>query len=204
MPSELYLAFIAASVVLILMPGPNVAVIVANSVSQGTRYGLITVAGTSSAMVVQLGVTVLGLSSLLTLFADWFEWLRWLGVLYLLYLGIRAWNAPSAVSSNVEADRKTPRQTFQRGFLVSLTNPKTLLFYGALLPQFVGPSGDRTTQLLTLAATFLVIAVSLDCTWAVVSGRLQPRLQLQGKLLNRVTGGLLVSAAGALALTRRP
>jgi homoserine/homoserine lactone efflux protein len=204
MQTELYVAFIAASILLILMPGPNVAVIVSSSVAQGTRYGLITVAGTSSAMVFQLAVTVLGVSGLLAVFADWFEWFRWLGVVYLLYLGIRAWSADGAGASRIAASGKSPRQTFARGFLVSLTNPKTLLFYGALLPQFVDPTGDRTAQLLTLAVTFLAIAVCLDSTWAIVSGWLRPKLKLHGTTLNRITGGVLVSAAAGLALARRP
>src|SRR5215475_12367154 len=96
MPLHLYLAFIAASILLILMPGPNVAVIVASSISRGARYGLLTVAGTSSAMVIQLGIMVLGISGVLNFFANWFEWLRWLGVIFLFYLGVQAWRSPAS------------------------------------------------------------------------------------------------------------
>jgi homoserine/homoserine lactone efflux protein len=204
MPLHLYLTFITASVILILMPGPNVAVIVANSVSRGPRYGLLTVAGTSSAMVVQLGVTVLGISGVLTLFAHWFEWFRWLGVFYLFYLGVQAWRSSDSRAIKTARPGKTPRQTFMRGFFVSLTNPKTLLFYGAFLPQFVSQSEDRTMQLLILAATFLVIAVCLDSLWALGSGWLQKTIKLESKLWSRITSGTLFSAAGALALARRP
>jgi len=87
---ELYLAFIASVAVLILVPGPNVALIIADSIAHGPRYGLITVAGTASAMVLQLAVTTLGLGALLSVLADWFEWIRRVGVAYLAYLGIRA------------------------------------------------------------------------------------------------------------------
>jgi len=75
-------------------PRPNVSLIVANSIAYGTRYGLLTLAGTSAAMVLQLAFTVLGLTALLGAMATWFEWLRWLGVVYLLWLGIRQWRAP--------------------------------------------------------------------------------------------------------------
>src|ERR1700687_4704910 len=91
---ELYLTFVAATAILILIPGPNVALIVANSVAYGTRFGLLTVAGTSSAMVLQLALTALGMTALLGTLATWFEWIRWIGVFYLLWLGVRQWRAP--------------------------------------------------------------------------------------------------------------
>ena len=94
MPLDLYLAFVLACVVLIVIPGPNVALIVANSVAHGARFGLLTVAGTSSAVVVHLTLTVLGASAVLALLAASFDWLRWLGVAYLVWLGIAAWRAP--------------------------------------------------------------------------------------------------------------
>jgi homoserine/homoserine lactone efflux protein len=199
MPLHLYLAFIAASVILILMPGPNVAIIVASSISRGARYGLLAVAGTSSAMVIQLGVMVLGISGVLHFFANWFEWFRWLGVFDLFYLGSRA-------SGPIETATlgKTPRQIYLRGFFVSLTNPKTLLFHGAFLPQFVSEPQNRTMQLLILAATFLFLAVCLDSLWALGSSWLQRKIKLQSRLWSRISGGTLFSAAGALALARRP
>src|SRR5215475_1896617 len=95
MSAELYLAFVAACVILIVIPGPNVALIVANSVAHGARYGLLTVAGTSSAVVVHLALTVLGASAVLAFLAASFDWLRWLGVAYLVWLGIATWRAPA-------------------------------------------------------------------------------------------------------------
>ena len=92
---DLYLAFIAATAVLMLIPGPNVALIVANSVAHGTRFGLLTVAATSSGVVVQLTLTVLGATALMNFLAASFDWLRWAGVAYLVGLGIAAWRAPA-------------------------------------------------------------------------------------------------------------
>ena len=201
---ELYPAFIATSVILILMPGPNVAVIVSSSISCGVHYGLLAVAGTSSAMVIQLGLMVLGISGVLNFFANWFEWLRWLGVFYLFYLGVQAWRSPVYGTAEAAPQGKTPRQIYMRGFFVSLTNPKTLLFYGAFLPQFVDESQNRTMQLLILAATFLVLAICLDSLWALGSSWLQRRIKLRTGLWSRITSGTLFSAAGALALARRP
>ncbi|MDZ4868914.1 MAG: LysE family translocator [Alphaproteobacteria bacterium] len=203
MPLELLLAFAAASVLLALMPGPNVAVIVANSVAYGPRYGLLTVAGTSSAMVPQLAIVTLGLSAALSIMAEWFEVVRWVGVVYLVYLGVEAWRAPPP-NLNAIAQPKSPAAIYARGVLVSLTNPKTLLFFGAFLPQFVDPQRDATTQLATLSLIFFAIAVTVDCSWALLAGKVRPAIARFGRWTNRVTGGVLLTAAATLALARRP
>ena len=201
---SLYVAFIVASAALIAVPGPNVAVIVANSVRHGSRYGLVTVAGTTAAMVLQLAVTVAGLSGFLALAAHGFELLRWVGVLYLVYLGIAAWQAPTENLGAVEAQNISARQMFVRGFLVSLTNPKTLLFYAAFLPQFVSISGDPTTELVLLSATFVGIAVLLEGCWALAAARVGHLLGAGSHIANTLTGGVLLAAAAGLAVMRRP
>lgn len=204
MTPELFGAFVAATVVLILVPGPNVALIVANSISHGPRYGLVTVAGTSSAMVIQLAFTVLGLTGMLALMAVWFEWLRWLGVAYLVYLGITTWCAPATDLKGAKPLAKSAREMYLRGMIVSLTNPKTLLFYAAFLPQFVSTEHDQAWQLTLLAVTFLFIAMVLDSAWALLAHRASRVFGLSGRLLNRLSGGLLLTAATGLALVRRP
>jgi threonine/homoserine/homoserine lactone efflux protein len=203
MSLELYLAFVAATAILILIPGPSVALIVANSVAHGPRYGLVTVAGTAVAVVVQLILTVAGMTTFLTVMANWFEWLRWIGVAYLLYLGFRAWRAPAVDLTKAKPEARSARGIFLRGSLVALTNPKTLLFYGAFFPQFVSVEGNLMTQLILLAATFLVIEVTLDSCWALLAGRFRAVLAVNGKLRNRLTGGLLMGAGAGLALAHR-
>ncbi len=204
MPLDLYLAFIAACVVLIAIPGPNVALIVANSVAHGARYGLMTVAGTASAMVLQLALVVLGASALLGMLANLFDWLRWLGVAYLVWLGVRTWRAAATDLVDARAEPRSMASIFSRGFAVSLTNPKTLLFYAAFLPQFVGTGdGEATYQLLLLAGTFLAVAVLLDGAWALLASRLRPLLQARARLRNRITGGLLIGAGIGLAFARK-
>ena len=203
MSLELFLAFVAATVVLILIPGPNVALIVANSIAHGVRYGLLTVFGTSSAMVVQLALTVLGTTALLTALAGWFEWIRWAGVAYLVYLGVRSWRAAPVDLTRTGPQPKSARAIWLRGFVVSMTNPKTLLFYGAFLPQFITPGDHAASQLVLLSVTFLVLAVLLDSCWALLAARFRVALSVNGRLRNRLTGGLLVGAGVGLALARK-
>lgn len=197
----LYLGFVAAVIGLCLIPGPNVAFIVANSLSYGPRFGLLTVAGTSSAIVVQLVPTVLGLSALMTKASGVFGVLRWVGVAYLLFIAWRAWTTKTEDLADVSAAPR-PGRIYARAFLISLTNPKTLLFYGAFFPQFVSPRLPATPQFLVLSATFLLLAVLLDGSWAVMAARARGFLLRMGRLRHRLTGGLLALAAAALATVR--
>jgi len=199
----LYLGFVLATAILILIPGPNVSLIVANSIAYGTRYGLLTVAGTSSAIVVQLGLTTLGLTATLDLLAAWFEWVRWLGVAYLLYLGFRQWRAAPVDLTRIPPQPRSVRAIALRGFLISLTNPKTLLFYGAFFPQFLSPDAPIGPQVAALSLTFLAIAAGLDSAWALLAGRVRGVLAIRGRLRNRLSGGLLIGAGIGLALAHR-
>ena len=203
MPVSLYLGFVVASVVLILIPGPNVSLIVANSIAYGTRYGLLTVVGTSSAIVMQLALVALGLTATLDILAGWFEWIRWIGVAYLLYLGFRQWTATPIDLTRIRPQPRSFRAIALRGFLISLTNPKTLLFYGAFFPQFLARDLPIGPQVALLSLTFFVIAAGLDCGWALLSGRVRGLLAIRGRLRNRLSGGFLMCAGIGLALARR-
>lgn len=203
MSIELYFAFIVATLILIAIPGPNVALIIANSIAHGVRYGLLTVVGTSAAGVLQLTLTILGMTTLLTVMAEWFDVLRWAGVAYLLYLAYKAWTAPATDLTQAKPEPKSPRQILLRGFLVSLTNPKTLLFYGAFLPQFVNPKAPALPQFMLLAVTFIVLAVIFDSVWALLAHRFRKVLAMNGTLRNRLTGGFFFFASCGLALARK-
>jgi homoserine/homoserine lactone efflux protein len=198
----LLLAFTAAVTVLMLIPGPNVALIIANSVSYGPRYGLLTVAGTSSAMVVQLGLTAAGMTELLGNLGTWFEWLRWVGVAYLVTLGIAQWRAPVVDLTTTQPEPRSAPGIYLRALLVSLTNPKTLLFYGAFFPQFIRADGSVATQVAVLSVVFLIIAVLVDGGWAILAGRVRSVLAVHGLLRNRLSGGILIGASAALAAAR--
>ncbi|HEY1879066.1 MAG TPA: LysE family translocator [Caulobacteraceae bacterium] len=199
MTLELYAAFVVAVTVLMLIPGPNVALITAQSIAHGPRRGLATVAGTSAAMVLQLGLVGLGMTGALAVAGHWFAILRWAGVAYLVFLGVQTWMSKPTAGTSTRADR--PERAFGRGFIVSLTNPKILFFYAAFFPQFIS-GGNPAAQFWLLALSFLAIAIVIDSGWALLAGRLRPLLSRHARLRNRITGAVLIAAGAGLAAAR--
>lgn len=202
MEPTLFAAFLAATVLLALFPGPNMALIIANSVTHGARFGLWTLLGTSAALAVQLAVVAAGMSTLLSLASTWFDALGWVGAVYLVWMGVQTWRAPAPALDTTSAPPR-PGAAVTRGFLVSITNPKTLLFFGAFFPQFVSAGHALGPQLIAMSAAFLVIVSTLDSVWALAAGRLRGVILRQGRLPNRLCGGLLVGAGLGLAAARR-
>lgn len=202
---ELYFAFVLATVVLILIPGPIVTLTIANSLAYGTRHGLRTVLGTSVATGCMLLVGGFGMASVFALLAEGFEYLRWAGAAYLIWLGIQSWRAKVVKLGDAEAALGPKKSLFWQGFIVSITNPKTLFFYAAFFPQFIDPTAATGPQLALLSVTFLVIATSLDCGYAFLSGKLRPMLssERQGRMRNRISGVFLIGTGMALALARK-
>jgi threonine/homoserine/homoserine lactone efflux protein len=197
---SLLLGFVAAVTLLMLIPGPNVALIVANSVSHGSRAGLTTVMGTVAAQALSLLLVTAGLAALLQGIGAWFGWLRWVGAAYLVWLGLRQWFAPARDLAQIKAQ---PRPAlFLQAFLVSLVNPKTLIFYGAFLPQFIVVERPVMPQAALLSIIFLAVAMMMDSGWAFAASRVRPLLLARGRLTNRLGGGVLVGAGAALALLR--
>jgi homoserine/homoserine lactone efflux protein len=205
MSIELYLAFVLATIVLMLTPGPNLALTIANSLAYGPRRALLTVAGASSGLVVHLAVVTVGLGWLTALLADWFELLRWLGVAYLLWLGWCEWRVrPTALDSPSVRPSRGAR-LWAQGFLVCLTNPKVLLFCAAFFPQFVVPGHSLLQQMAVLGATFIAIGFVSDTIFAVLAGRMRRLLTdaRRIRLRHRITGTLLIGTGIGLALARR-
>ncbi len=201
---ELYLAFVVAATVLIVVPGPNVMLIVAHSLGHGPRRALMTVAGTNVCQAIQLAIICVGMASILLFLAPWFEWLRWAGVAYLIFLGVREWRARPA-PANAPSDAASARACFWQGFIVSATNPKTLLFYAAFFPQFVDPALPPAFQMVVLSVTFVAIALVFDGSYALLAGRARRWFvnERRQRVRNRVTGTLLIGAGLGLAIVRK-
>ena len=201
MAFALYVSFVVTVIALMLIPGPNVALIVATSLERGPRAGFATVAGTSAAMVPQLALTGLGIGAVLAEAGEAFRVLRWLGVAYLLWLAYRAFRACDEPLGETRQNRPL-RTLFMRGFLVSLSNPKTLIFFGAFFPQFIDVRQPIPTQVMLLSVTFLMLAALVDSGWALMAARAGRALRLSVRLRNRLTGGIFLGAGLGLALTR--
>jgi threonine/homoserine/homoserine lactone efflux protein len=199
----LYLLFISATIVMGLIPGPNIAFIVANSIAHGSRYGLASVAGTSSAMIPQLILTTLSTAALLSITVAVFEWVRWIGVLYLLYLGIKHFRTKDN-QLKLKESKIAPslKNLYAKGFFVSITNPKTFLLFYAFLPQFVDAERNVNAQLAVLAVTFVVVLTIMDSGWAILAGKARNFLLKYGRIRHRISGIFYTLAAIGLGLAR--
>ena len=202
MSFNLYLSYLTACVVLVIVPGPTVTVIVANSLRYGARAGLLNVAGTQLGLAVMIGIVILGLASLLEAIGWWFEVLRLAGAAYLIWLGIRLLRADGALDAPGNAPE--PRGGFfLQGFVVLMSNPKIIVLFGALFPQFIDPKGDYLGQVLLLGITAMVTAAVFDSIYAITAGRAGAALsRVRVSPLSRISGGFLIGGGIWLALTR--
>lgn len=203
MDISLFLTFLAVSFGVIVIPGPNVLVIVSTSVLHGRIRGLQTVAGTSLAMLIQLVTVGVGTSWLIAMLTDSLSLLKWLGITYLLYLGAKHLKQAVHIEENLPEIRGTT--TFAKGFVTSLTNPKTLLFFSAYLPQFVSTPQHYVLEISVLSTTFLLMAILLDSCYAIFTVKLKSVMsdRLTPRLRNGISGMLYLGAGAWLANSRR-
>ena len=206
-PTDLYLGFIAATLILCIIPGPVVTWLVATGIRFGPHASLTGLAGTTGALTLHMVLTVLGLAPLLAALGPWTEALKLVGAAYLVWLGVQSWRAPYDPMDETAAPAARPSTDLllRRGFLISVTNPKTLAFYAAFFPQFVNPAQAATPQLIILAVTFIVVSTVSDGAYAVGAGALAPWLKSRRAqtIRNKVSGAVLALAGLGLALSRR-
>jgi threonine/homoserine/homoserine lactone efflux protein len=202
MPLHLYFAYLAACVVIIVVPGPTVTLVVANSLSHGTRAGLLNVAGTQLGIALMIALVGLGLASLIEALGWWFGVLRLAGALYLIWIGVKLIRASSALG--VARKVPVPRMGFfVQGFLVAISNPKTLVFFGAFIPQFIDPAGGYGRQVLIMGVTAVMVACISDGLYAVLAGGAGRRIsERAARRLSRISGGILIGGGLWLAFSR--
>jgi threonine/homoserine/homoserine lactone efflux protein len=201
-PIELWLAFAAASAVLVIMPGPTILTVISYSVAHGRRAHVPLVAAVALGDATGLGMSLLGLGTLLAASALWFTVVKWAGGLYLLYLGVKLFRAGFGASELSTPDPPSSRwKLFVNTYLVTAFNPKGMVFFVAFLPQFIDPRANLTQQLWILAITFVVMATLNAAAYAAFAGSARkvlssPKAQRRFNL----AGGSLLSAAGVWAL----
>src|ERR1700709_336554 len=194
MSLQLYLAFVAACIALALLPGPVVTLLIANGLRHGTRAALVNIAGVQAGLAIVIGIVAVGLTSLMATMGYWFDWVRFAGAAYLVWLGIKLIRSPV---EGVDADAPPPPPRggfFLQGFLILLSNPKVLVFFGAFIPQFMDMEKDHVSQVALLGVTFMVIAGLTDAIYALLAGRARRFFSTQRtRLVSRVSGGFTIS-----------
>jgi len=205
-PWPLLSAFMLASLVLAITPGPGVFYILARSLSQGRRHGMASVAGVALGNFGNAVGATLGLAALFAASSVAFTLVKLAGAAYLVYLGIQAIRAPDAQPGDAAPPAQGLGRIFRDGFGVALLNPKTALFFAAFLPQFMTPQASLVGQSLVLGAIFVVIAALSDTAYALAAGWISPRLSRLGPLRRAgrwLTGGAFIGLGVLAALTGR-
>lgn len=202
MSLELYLAYLVACAVVIVVPGPSVTLIVANSLTHGTRAGVLNVVGTQLGIALVIGLVAIGLASMMTLAGWWFEWIRLAGAAYLVWLGIRMLRSTGGLGATRTAT--APHMGFlAQGFLVAISNPKSLVFFGAFIPQFINPSAATLPQVALMGISAVIIGSLSDGAYAVLAGGAARRVSDRSmRAASRLCGGFLIGGGLMLAFAR--
>jgi threonine/homoserine/homoserine lactone efflux protein len=205
MSLEHWLAFVAASAVLLAIPGPTILLVISYSLSHGRKVASATVAGVALGDFTAMSASMLGLGALLATSATLFTALKWLGAGYLIYLGIRLWRAPVADSPAAVDEAQVlsvrPVRVFLHTYAVTALNPKSIVFFVAFLPQFLDMTKPLFTQMAVFEVTFLVLATINAALYGLLASMARntirkPKVQ---RIVNR-TGGSLMIGAGLLSL----
>ena len=208
MSTAQWLAFLPAALLVAASPGASNLLAFANGTRAGWWPSVLALLGRSVAFALMIGLVLAGLGVLLATSVVAFAILKWLGVAYLVWLGIRLWRSDAVPELATEATG--PRQAAftlaRREFWVAMGNPKAVLLFTAFIPQFVDPRGAIPTQLVALGAAYIAIELVTASLYAAVGSRLKAvAVRERGaRLINRVTGGMMLGAAIYLATAERP
>ena len=207
MSTQVLLAFIAACVLLALTPGPNMALMIANTLRHGLRGGLVTLAGTTTGLALLVAAAAAGMTSIMVFMSTWFDVVRWAGAVYLVYLGARQlWQLRDrGAQTRIDTPPVKRGSWYFQGLIVSLSNPKLILFLGAFLPQFVDVGADPVDQLTVLAVLFVLVLAAVDIATTFAIARARTTFgATQLRVLNGAAGVFLMLGGLALAVMRRP
>lgn len=220
---NLWLLYVALAAAVIVSPGPSALLCVAHAVSHGARRTLATIAGGITASMCLMTLSALGLGAVIAASEAWFQAIKWAGAAYLLYLGVSAWRSArgqaadrASASADVGADAAVQEAgaaqstgsrwaLYRKGFLVGIGNPKDLLFFSALFPQFMDASAPIAPQMLILGVSWMVLDGTIMFAYAVCGATIHARWGQggAGAWFQRVTGGAFIAAAGVLASSQR-
>lgn len=208
MPSTSQLAaFLVASILFIQVPGPSLLFTIGRALTVGRRDALLSVVGNGLGLLTQVAAVALGLGALVAASAEAFTALKLAGAAYVVYLGVQAIrhrsDARAALGAPAGSSRRSAWGSVRTGLVVGATNPKTIVFFAAFLPQFVDGRAAAAPQLLLLGAIFGVLAVCSDACWALVAGRARDWFARKPERLDGLgaAGGLMMVGLGATLAT---
>ena len=199
-----FFAFALACLAIVIVPGPTVTVIIANSLRKGAGAGLMNVLGTQVGLVPMILVVAFGLETVISFMGQAFFWIKLIGAAYLIWLGVKLLLSDGSLGS-AKGKTMSFQGYFWQGFLVIWSNPKALFFFGAFIPQFVDPSsGNAFWQTLLLGTTFIVIATICDGAYALLAGKAGNLLTQSRVRAVEIASGLCLIGGGVwIALAKR-
>lgn len=210
MSLEVWIAFAVASAVLLAIPGPTVMLVVSYALGRGRFTGWATVPGVALGDFTAMTISLLGAGAVLAASATLFTALKLAGAAYLIWLGFRLWRAPPTLPDAPAATATEIRGSgltgmFWNAYLVTLLNPKGIVFFVAFVPQFVDPARPLLQQFAVLIVTFVSLAALNVLVWAYLAGEMRARFRRPStlRLLNRTGGSFLIGAGFFTALARR-
>jgi threonine/homoserine/homoserine lactone efflux protein len=204
MAIETWLAFAAASAILLVIPGPTILLVVSYALGQGWRTALPMAVGVALGDFTAMTLSMLGIGALLMASATLFTVLKWIGAAYLVWLGIKLFRAGGTLGAEPRRDAASAAKMLAHAWLVTALNPKSITFFVAFLPQFLDRNGDFWTQMLIFEATFLVLAFSNAFGYALVASRARSVFASERaiRVFNRTGGSLLIGAGVATVAMR--
>lgn len=206
MSTTVWLTYLLTTIVLSLTPGPGVFSSISSGLNHGFRLGLWNGVGMQAANAILVCIVSLGLGAILLASETLFSGVKWLGVAYLIYLGVVTWRSqPEGFVRDRDDRARTPREVFWRGFLVNITNPKGIIFFAAILPQFIDVARPQLAQYGIFAATTFSVDVVIMMGYTALAAKVFAVMKDARHLrwINRTLGGAFIAAGLALAGFRR-
>ncbi len=204
MSIETWLAFVAASTILLVIPGPTILLVISYALGQGWRAALPMSIGVALGDFTAMTLSMLGVGALLAASATLFTVLKLVGAAYLIWLGLKLWRAGGALQAEARTDASPAISMVAHAWLVTALNPKGITFFVAFLPQFLDPTGDVLRQMLIFGATFLALAFVNALGYGLLAARAGAMTRNPNaiSLFNKVGGSLLIGAGVAAATVR--
>jgi homoserine/homoserine lactone efflux protein len=206
MALSVWITYLIATIILSVSPGPGVFSSISSGLHHGFRLGMWNAVGMQAGSVIWVALVAFGLGAILIASEAMFNVVKWIGVAYLIYLGIVTWRAPARGFEEDRDDHETTaRGVFMRGFWVNITNPKGIIFFAAVLPQFIDVTRPQLPQYAILAGTTFAVDLVVMMAYTALAARVLRVMKDESRLkwINRTLGGAFVAAGLALASFRR-